>query len=904
MKPRSLFFGRIVLPAASIFVSLVHDASAVDRIKANNTSNFNAAAAWDTLPTTADIAVWNSTVTADNSIALGGNIAVGGLRIANPGGNVVINFTNAGHTLTLQGTGGIDMSSADAANLTLGSVLNQGFTRISTSGHSWNVAAGRTLTVNTKISETTNTKTLTLTGAGNIVINGDVSPAALLGLDITGANVTLSGTNTWRATNAGATSRFQISSGTLSLGNNNALGAHASGSTSFGINGGTLTASGAARSIVTNLGFSVGGNFAVADNASGAQALTFSSNVTLTGDRTITNNATTDTTFAGNFGLSNSSTARTLTIDGTGATVFSSVISNTGSVTSNNVVSTGTATTGNIIKNGSGTLVLGNANTFSGTLTINGSGGVGAVRLDHGSGARNSTVSVGIANGLTFGSGTTAATIGGLSGAGGLSLVNSATNAVALTVGNNNSNSSYSGALTGTGSLLKTGTGTLSLSGQSDHTGGTTISGGIVDMGSTGSVGGAITLTNGGGLRASTASTGNNIVLSGTNASATVYTNNASAGFNGAVSGSADQTLVIGGTTQVSFGASNSKQFQGFLGRVLIDSGASLRLAATSLNNGGDNTTFEVNGTLVTRNNGSVALGALTGSGFVREGTSGLNNQHAVFTIGAKNENANFSGSIQDGDTVNGKLARVIKTGTGIQTFSGTNSYTGSTTITGGTLALSGAATIASPTIIVGASTTFDVSAVTGGYTLASGQSLSGTGTVAGTMSVTGTLSPGNSPGTLNTGSQTWLDGGDYNWQILDATGVAGTGYDTIAVTGTLNLSSLAAGGFGINLWSLSSIGPEVSGNAINFNNLLTQSWTLLTTTGGITGFDAADFVLSVGANNGAAGFSNALDAGGSFSLGQTGNNLVLTYAVVPEPSAAMLVGGLGMLALLRRRRV
>lgn len=59
-----------------------------------------------------------------------------------------------------------------------------------------------------------------------------------------------------------------------------------------------------------------------------------------------------------------------------------------------------------------------------------------------------------------------------------------------------------------------------------------------------------------------------------------------------------------------------------------------------------------------------------------------------------------------------------------------------------------------------------------------------------------------------------------------------------------------------------------------------------------------------MGANNGAAGFSNALDAGGSFSLGQTGNNLVLTYAVVPEPSAAMLVGGLGMLALLRRRRV
>ena len=260
---------------------------------------------------------------------------------------------------------------------------------------------------------------------------------------------------------------------------------------------------------------------------------------------------------------------------------------------------------------------------------------------------------------------------------------------------------------------------------------------------------------------------------------------------------------------------------------------------------------------------------------------------------------ATFAGVIQDGATHKTALE---KTGIGTATLTGANTYAGATTITGGTLAISGAGTIAnSPTIIVGASTTFNVSAVTGGYTLGTGQTLSGTGTVSGAMTVAGTLSPGNSPGSITTGNQTWVDGGDYNFQMLDAEGVAGTGFDQIQITGTLNLSSLTAGGFNINLWSLSSIGPDENGNALNFDNTIDQSWTILTTSGGITDFDAADFVINVGANNGTAGFSNAL-GGGSFSLGTASNNLVLNFTAIPEPGAALL-GVLGLLTLLRRRR-
>jgi hypothetical protein len=173
------------------------------------------------------------------------------------------------------------------------------------------------------------------------------------------------------------------------------------------------------------------------------------------------------------------------------------------------------------------------------------------------------------------------------------------------------------------------------------------------------------------------------------------------------------------------------------------------------------------------------------------------------------------------------------------------------------------------------------VAGVTGGFHLASGQTLKGTGTVSGAMTVDSgaTLQPGSSPGILSTAGQTWSDGGNYNWMIYDATGVAGTGYSQLALTGGLDLSSLTVGGFKINLWSLSGVAPDASGDALNFNNASPSSWTLATTTAGISGFSAGNFTINKDLANNTGGFSNAL-GGGSFglSLSGTGNDLLLNF--------------------------
>jgi len=138
-----------------------------------------------------------------------------------------------------------------------------------------------------------------------------------------------------------------------------------------------------------------------------------------------------------------------------------------------------------------GTLALSGANTYSGTVTI-GSGGT--INDNAANALQYATVAATTGN-LTFG--TSAVTLGALSGSRAIALTTTSNSAVALTVGNNNTTTTYSGALSSSGSLTKIGSGTFTLSGANTYSGATTITGGTLLV--SGSLGGsgAVTVNSG-----------------------------------------------------------------------------------------------------------------------------------------------------------------------------------------------------------------------------------------------------------------------------------------------------------------------------------------------------------------------------------------------------------------------
>ncbi len=117
---------------------------------------------------------------------------------------------------------------------------------------------------------------------------------------------------------------------------------------------------------------------------------------------------------------------------------------------------------------GGGMLVLGGANTYSGSTTLSG----GTLQVGNGLALQNSTV-VAAGGGLDLNGFN--ATVGGLSGAYSLTL-----NSGTLNVGNNNADTTYGGILGGTVSLVKTGAGTLTLANANTYTGPTVVNAGTL----------------------------------------------------------------------------------------------------------------------------------------------------------------------------------------------------------------------------------------------------------------------------------------------------------------------------------------------------------------------------------------------------------------------------------------
>jgi autotransporter-associated beta strand protein len=312
--------------------------------------------------------------------------------------------------------------------------------------------------------------------------------------------------------------------------------------------------------------------------------------------------------------------------------------------------------------------------------------------------------------------------------------------------------------------------------------------------------------------------------------------------------------------------------------------------AAGLTSTGGGNVTF-------------TGAGGLTLGGGVTY-NSGAANKTLTFTGGGLALGASRTFTVADGGqaidvdvgaVVSGSTFGVTKAGAGVMRMSGVNTYTGATAVNAGILQVTGSGSInTSSGITVGAggslfysSSVALTNAPTLSGTVGNRAKLGGTGTINAAVALDNlndVLSPGNSPGTLNFGtSQTWQSY-TYEWEVNNWTGTtAGTDFDQIAITGALSLSGTGSS-YVLDLLSLTS--ENVAGSVPNFSET-NRSWKILTTSGGITGFDASEWSVN------AAGFTNPNT--GLWSVSQVGNDLELSYVViVPEPSAVLL-GGFGL---------
>jgi len=364
-----------------------------------------------------------------------------------------------------------------------------------------------------------------------------------------------------------------------------------------------------------------------------------------------------------------------------------------------------------------------------------------------------------------------------------------------------------SGALSGPGALSKYGSGMLTIGTvNSGMTGMIDLAGGVLSLGGGASLGsGTITIRNNSTLDLVTSGLTDpvNPVNIPNGEAATITSGSLGNEFAGAITGGSASMIHIGGSVSFKQGP---EQFSGFPGTVVISNGELLRLSNTTGSNGGNNTTFVVDGTLEMRNEGTTGLlGALTGSGVLTGEKP--NTGTITYNVGAKNLDTTFAGTILDknGPSTNTAL---VKVGSGQLTLTGLNPHTGTTTVTAGTLLVNGTNS-GSPTVV-------------------SGGILGGTGQLGGLVTVNsgGKLSPGsNAVGTLNLTGGLSLNSGSLAWEL--GSNPAANNDQVLMQGGVLTLSgtetflfSMLDGQLGPGIYSLVSGGGNTSGSGTLNHNL------------------------------------------------------------------------------------
>jgi autotransporter-associated beta strand protein len=456
-----------------------------------------------------------------------------------------------------------------------------------------------------------------------------------------------------------------------------------------------------------------------------------------------------DTAIFNNVGQARSNVLINVTVLPTTTTVDSSgdyVFSGAGSIGGN----------GGITKTNTGRLYIQNTNTFTGGVSIKkGTVSVASLQPD------NTPSPLGQTGTL-------------LADGGALEYTGPATSWTRpLTVGTNvgtislpsGSDLTYSGTISGSGSLAKSDNGTLTLGTANTYTGGTYLNGGALTLGvANGAGSGSIAFNGNSILNIGSLNPANTIVVSNYNGVVRGSTAGSSVGSIKNVAGNSN--LVIAVTAGTFDLAGDMTAYSGTL-TCSNAGGAFIRLNGST---GSKLATWDTgSGTmdLSVRNKSTTPyyFGALTGgsSSTLTGPTGGDSAGHgaATYQIGDNGLSTTFDGTIKNGSDASQVLS-IVKTGTGTLTLSGSSSYTGTTVVSNGTLQVNGSLTGSGAVTIAGG-------------TLAGSGSISG----AATFNSGSTLKAGAAGvGPLTFNSNLTLDGGSTNiFFVTSAGGASNTVY-------------------------------------------------------------------------------------------------------------------------------
>jgi autotransporter-associated beta strand protein len=861
-------------------------------------------------------------------------------------------LTLTGQTLTIGG--GVNVGSG-TAGITFGAVAVNGGAVTTT----FNVNSGELLTLGTVTPAGGGSKVIAFGGNGDTTVSGVLNDAS----GASTASVTKSGNGTLILANANLyEAATTISGGVVRAQNNTALGTTAAGvSVSDGaaleldgaagaltigaealtLNGNGISSGGALRNVAGNNSYagiitlasasrinsdagvltinsagSITGNFGLTFGGAGDIVLSdafapVTTTQTLTKDgagKLTLNRANTytglTTVSAGTleYGVANTLSSGGVMVSGgtwdlrTFSDTVGAVTLTSGTISSSSGVLTGTsyavqsgsvgailAGNGTLTKTTTGTVILSGANTYTGLTYLQ--AGTLNVQNAAGLGGTSNGVSVGagaaleLQGGITVGaealslSGTGVSTNGSLRNVSGNntyrglvtlgldSRINSDAGRLTLDVASGNAitgtyNLTFGGAgnitvadaiATSTGTLTKDGAGTLTLSGANTFTGLTTISGGTLALGANNTLSSAVTVS-GGILDTATFSdsVGAVTLTSGSITGNGTLTGTSYALQSGNVSanlGTGNMTVTAGNTTLSGTSASTAVAIHS--GKLTLGSSDRLADAAAVTINGGilDMAGFGDTVASVVLTSGSITDGTLTSS--------------AAYDAQSGSVSSILAGSVG-----------LNKTSSGTVTLTGANTYTGKTTISGGTLAIGTNGSIANTSEVSLGGGNFNVSAVTS-YALGLNQSLTGSGLVSGDLTINGTLAIGASPGTINFANDLTLG------------------------LGSVSNFEFTSGSFGALSFDLAQGGLAHTVNFGGTLNLFFKSDETFTSGTSVKIFDFGYY---------ASNFSAVNVSGMGVGTNATFDSSTGIVTVIPEPRAALL-GGLGLLVLLCRRR-